>query len=393
MKLKTLSVLALQIGFAGFLAVAQTAPPAGQTASPAAAPAKPAAPKPVVKKPASPVDIVIQMVKSGMSEPFIIKNYIQKNNKPIDLTPADMLRLKEAGVSENLMSVMMDPSLASAPAPAPVPDPVVAAPPPPPPAPDPVPAPAPDPVPPPAPAPKTVAKAKAPVAPGDWKGALSSRIEDLYPLSGASGDNSDIETPGAILQLKKSGLTMSMPGAFVNTNTYKNGSITHGLLGGLCTAAKDGSCRTFVRGEKFWLTAIDVKDDGLVLRFLSDPLPEVRYQGALKFPWDKKTQPNADEIVAQVAQVIQNVGVPAPAAPAAPQQMAPIPPPPPAPAMDTIPAPAAPAPQIQTGMTKEQITAALGQPVKVANVGTKQILYFSNNLKVTLVAGKVTAIE
>jgi hypothetical protein len=44
-------------------------------------------------------------------------------------------------------------------------------------------------------------------------------------------------------------------------------------------------------------------------------------------------------------------------------------------------------------MSKDEVIAALGQPVKVAKVGTKELLYFSNNLKVTVVAGKVTAIE
>jgi curli biogenesis system outer membrane secretion channel CsgG len=108
----------------------------------------PAAPKPAPKaaapKAASPVDSVIQLVKSGMSENLIIKS-LQKTNKPADLSPADMVKLKQAGVTDNIIGVMMDP--ASSPAPA------AAAPPPPPPAPAPEPAPAP------APAPAPVASA------------------------------------------------------------------------------------------------------------------------------------------------------------------------------------------------------------------------------------------
>jgi curli biogenesis system outer membrane secretion channel CsgG len=75
----------------------------------------PPAPKAAVTKPSSsvatPVDDVIKLVKSGMSEAFIIKS-LQKSNKPISLTPADLVKLKNAGVSENIMSVMMDPSSA-----------------------------------------------------------------------------------------------------------------------------------------------------------------------------------------------------------------------------------------------------------------------------------------
>lgn len=73
---------------------------------------KPAASK-AVNKAASPVDSVIQLVKSGMSEGLIIKT-LQKQNKPVDLSPDDLLKLKNAGVSENVIGVLMDP--ASAPA-------------------------------------------------------------------------------------------------------------------------------------------------------------------------------------------------------------------------------------------------------------------------------------
>ena len=119
----------------------------GQNPPPAAAP-KPAAPKPAAAKPAaaaSPVDSVIQSVKAGLSESLIIRT-LQRENKPANLTPADLVKLKNAGVSENIIGVMLDPASAPAAAAAPAPAPVAAAPPPPPPpaaAPAPAPAPAP----------------------------------------------------------------------------------------------------------------------------------------------------------------------------------------------------------------------------------------------------------
>jgi len=404
MKHKTFLAIAVEIGFAGILAVAQTAtPPAGQTSNAPATPAagapapakpavpKPAAPKPAVKTPPSQVDSVIQMTKGGMSEGFIIK-YLQKNNKPVDLTPADMVKLKEAGVSETVMGVMMDPAAPVATAePAPAPPPPAPEPTPVPPAPEPVPAPAAVVVaPPPAPAPAPKAPPKS-VASGDWKGAIEAALEDKYPLTGATGDGSDIVTPGAVLILKKSGLVMSASGTIVNANTYKNGSITQGFFGSLAKSSRDGTSRTFVRGEKFWMIGIDVKDDGVTLKFLSDPLPELRYEGALKFPFAKGTQPAPDQVLAVVSEVLGLVA-PAPASQAAQQQMTPIPAPPPPAVMAPIPPPAAPPAQIEVGQTKDQVVAALGQPDKIANVGTKQILYFKN-LKVTLVGGKVTAVE
>jgi len=102
--------------------------------APKAAPAKPAAAKPAAAP--SPVDSVIQSVKAGLSENLIIKT-LQRENKPANLTTADLVKLKNAGVSENIIGVMLDP--ASAPAPAAAAAPAAApAPPPPPPEPAPV---------------------------------------------------------------------------------------------------------------------------------------------------------------------------------------------------------------------------------------------------------------
>lgn len=103
----------------------------------------PAAPKPAPAKPAaakaaaapSPVDSVIQSVKAGLSENLIIKT-LQRENKPANLTTADLVKLKNAGVSENIIGAMLDPTSAPAPAAAAAP---AAAPPPPPPAPEPAP--------------------------------------------------------------------------------------------------------------------------------------------------------------------------------------------------------------------------------------------------------------
>jgi len=135
----------LRLKPAAFIAILVTAA-LGQT-PPAAAPG--AAPKrAAATKAASPVDSVIQLVKAGMSDDLIIKS-LKKTNKPADLSPADMVKLKQAGVSDNVIGVMLDPSTTPAPA-------AAAAPPPPPPAPEPAPAPAPAPVasaPAPAPAP------------------------------------------------------------------------------------------------------------------------------------------------------------------------------------------------------------------------------------------------
>jgi len=78
---------------------------------------------------------VIQSVKMGLSENLIIKT-LQRDNKPMNLTPGDLVKLKNAGVSENIIGVMLDPT--SAPAPAAAVAPAAAPAPPPPPEPAPV---------------------------------------------------------------------------------------------------------------------------------------------------------------------------------------------------------------------------------------------------------------
>ena len=123
MKLVSLASLSL----VAMVGLAQ-APPA-----PKAAPAKPAAAKPAAAP--SPVDSVIQSVKMGLSENLIIKT-LQRDNKPMNLTPGDLVKLKNAGVSENIIGTMLDPASAPAPAAAAVP---AAAPAPPPPPPEPAP--------------------------------------------------------------------------------------------------------------------------------------------------------------------------------------------------------------------------------------------------------------
>jgi curli biogenesis system outer membrane secretion channel CsgG len=106
------------------LALGQAATDTTPAAKPSAAPHAAQAAHPAAK-PASKVDEVIKLVKSGMSEQFIIKS-LQNNPKPVALSTTDLVRLKEAGVSEAIIGVMMDPKSTPAPAPAPPPAPAPA---------------------------------------------------------------------------------------------------------------------------------------------------------------------------------------------------------------------------------------------------------------------------
>jgi outer membrane protein assembly factor BamE (lipoprotein component of BamABCDE complex) len=52
----------------------------------------------------------------------------------------------------------------------------------------------------------------------------------------------------------------------------------------------------------------------------------------------------------------------------------------------------APPPTIAIGQTKDQVTAAFGQPTKAAKVGAKEIYYYKD-MKVTFTNGKVSNVE
>ena len=133
-KLFAIANLAVALTLLVALALGQTAAP---KAAPKATPAKTAAPKAP-----SAVDSVIESVKAGLSESLIIRT-LQRENKPANLAPADLVKLKNAGVSEKIIEAMLDPASAAAPAaaaaPAPTPAPVAAAAPAPAPAPEPAP--------------------------------------------------------------------------------------------------------------------------------------------------------------------------------------------------------------------------------------------------------------
>jgi hypothetical protein len=77
-----------------------------QKPAPKTAP-QPSQAKPVASSPTNDLDAVIELVKSGMPENLVVKT-IQKSGKSYTLAPADVLRLRRAGVSNAVIEAMMD---------------------------------------------------------------------------------------------------------------------------------------------------------------------------------------------------------------------------------------------------------------------------------------------
>jgi len=238
----------------------------------------------------------------------------------------------------------------------------------------------------------------------DPKAALQERLNSQFKLTKVTANRQDVVTAGSVLVLHKDGLLMcSVEAGVPPTSTYKNGKISMGfgaqLAWGMALGSNNPSDfpqRKFVAGEKFWLGAFAVQDDGVIFQFYSDPYNDVRYYGNLKVPYPKHVVPPVDEMMNYIAEAItaeadENAGnapEQAPVQAAQPQPtMAPIPPPPPP--------PDEPPPQPKTialGQTRNQVVAILGQPQKVVNLGVKEIDYYPD-MKVIFVHGKVSDVQ
>ena len=259
----------------------------------------------------------------------------------------------------------------------------------------------------------SILTALSPLAHGqDAKGELQKKLNATIVLTKTTADSTDIVTPGSVLDLHKDGLIMyAVDNKVAPTFTYKDGKLSMGFGATMSADMQLGAAqngvnhlnvpqRKFVAGEKCWAIQSRVQDDGVILEFYSDPFDNVRYIGQVKFPFLKKTIPPADEVMKAIAEVVTAEPLQqeaAPAAPAAPVE-APVPNEPAAPVQQIVPPPpppdAAPAQPktIALGQTKDMVIAILGQPAKVAILGSKEIDYYPD-MKVTFVKGKVTDIQ
>lgn len=241
----------------------------------------------------------------------------------------------------------------------------------------------------------------------DWRESILKAVLPHFKLTKATADRSSIVTAGTVVVLKKDNLALfSVATRVPPGNSYVNGAIKQSFFAGAFLRANDGSARSFVAGEKLWLTKVqfEPKNDGIVLEFLSDPFNDARYWGTLKFGFAKGSPPpGPDEFVTLLGQVLKpddappsaveapTTPTPAPPPPPPPppaETLAPIPPPPPPPDQ-----PAAPPPTVAVGMTKDQVLAIMGQPKKIATLSPTKQIYLYADFKITLTAGKVSNIE
>ena len=247
--------------------------------------------------------------------------------------------------------------------------------------------------------------------------ALQQRLNAQFRPTTTTADRTDIVTAGDVVTIHKSNLVMFAGTAVPATNNYKNGGIGQGFGTILIMSNPNTVQRTFVPEEKCWVTGVQVQKDGVIFHLYSDPYNGIRYYGDLKisFP-NKKEVPPVDVALGLIAEVLTVVpsddqdGQPEPAPaqgggasrmrgrfdpdrPAFASAPEAAPAPPPMPAIAPPPPPAdAPPPTIAIDQTKDQVTAAFGQPLRVAKLGVKEIFYYKD-MKVTFKNGKVIDVE
>jgi len=286
-------------------------------------------------------------------------------------------------------------------------------------------------------------------AQGEDFGAIQKKLAADFAVTQATAEYDDIVTAGAVLVLEKSNLILGPSTSSLYQNIYKDGRIEAssfaktksffhkmsgvpglGAIPGVGTAAgtaasadsnTGASPRTYVTGEKMWVTKIEVKTENkepeVVFELFTDAVNNVRYRGALRFPFPKgSSDDQVEKLVSEVFKVQpqdaqqdqsssggQSAPAPAPApaaggqtpvppvaTPPAPTENTPLPaiapPPPPADA------PATPPPTVSLGQTPDQVAAALGQPQKIVKLGKKETYYYKD-LKVIFTDGKVTDVQ
>jgi hypothetical protein len=255
--------------------------------------------------------------------------------------------------------------------------------------------------------------------------AIRKALVAKYALTTTTADKTDIVTAGGILVLKKTDLlTIATTSKVPSLNTYKDGKINHaggsflkhaGLIPKVGGMMPSSANRTFVNGEKLWVTGIDVKPTEVVFTLFTDAFSDIRYMATLTFPFPKGSTPSSDQVTAMVGEVFDvqpqekaaadsapanaapgaapssatpptapaPIAPPAPVAPDAQAKPADIPPPPPPPADPKT---------LSIGQTIDQVVSNFGQPEKIVKLAAKQIYYYKD-MKVTFVNGKVSNVE
>jgi hypothetical protein len=228
---------------------------------------------------------------------------------------------------------------------------------------------------------------------------LQKRLASRYAITQPTADNTDIVTAGAILVLQKSGLTLGpTTSADLYQNVYQGAKIQPSVLAKTKAVSRFGKLpgfmipgvgavvassnpnagvvpRTYVRGERMWVTKIEVKTENnqeeVVLNLFTDAVNDIRYRGTLKIPFPKgTTDDQLYQLLGEVFRVqrVSDTEVNA----QRPSTQPPV--------------------ELGLGQTIDEVTGMLGQPRSVVDLGSKKI-YVYKDMKITFQDGKVADVQ
>jgi hypothetical protein len=246
--------------------------------------------------------------------------------------------------------------------------------------------------------------------------SLESQLAAKYKLVKLGTDSTGLAVleTGTVLVIKKGGI-ISVPSgnAIILPSTVKDGQVhaaSNTAAQGVSkflkwkgvsdpTGAASTDTKFLTIGEKVYVSKIDInrKDSKVSLTIIEcdtcnsvqDP-SQRRAQVVFQFPKDYLSGADGGQISDVINQTLeiqaddsgqqQQQGQDAQGQQSAQaEQQAPAQPP-------------QPPPTIQLGQTPDEVTAALGQPEKIVNLGAKQIYYYKD-MKITFVKGKVSDVQ
>ena len=146
-----------------------------------------------------------------------------------------------------------------------------------------------------------------PVFAGDELVDIESALKAKYPISNLTPDHSNLVEVGSPLVLKVGGMFASNISAFIPGNTYKDGKLHYAKLR-LTPDPKDHPSfrsRTFVAGERLWVTKVEVTSHEVAFDVCSDDLYGVRYRAKVKFPFNNIEKLATAQVTEKISEVFE----------------------------------------------------------------------------------------
>lgn len=205
--------------------------------------------------------------------------------------------------------------------------------------------------------------------------ALKEALQAKYGLTKVSWDKVRVTDPGPVYVLRAEGVNADRATDMTMlVNKVVNGRVQQPKGFGASMFSKQ-TTKQFKPGDRLYLTKIDVKDEGLLLWFISTETADysekgstkqTRYRAVLGFeiPKNAMEASQVDEIKKVIDPIVQ---------------------------LETD-AQAANTKTVELGQTPDQVKSAVGAPDKIIKLGAKEV-YVYKDMKVVFVDGKVSDVQ